>query len=108
MGDLPYSSSEQGGGLIIRSELIYEYTAYVSYTYADFELKKGVRGLIIRTIRYKDAYLTIHIHTEASLVVNEQQEQAHPQFPSKPCSWHRQSQMHCWQRPQHDQIVPRR
>ncbi len=26
MGNLPYISSEQGGGLIIRTELIYEYT----------------------------------------------------------------------------------
>ncbi len=31
-GDLPYVSSEQGG-LIIRTELIYEYTIYASYTY---------------------------------------------------------------------------
>ncbi len=28
MGDLPYISSEQGGGLIIHTELIYEYTIY--------------------------------------------------------------------------------
>ncbi len=28
MGDLPYISSEQGHGLIIRTELIYKYTIY--------------------------------------------------------------------------------
>ncbi len=31
MGDLPYINSEQGGGLIIRTELIYELPAY-AYT----------------------------------------------------------------------------
>ncbi len=29
MGDLPYISSEEGGGLIIHTELIYEYTISV-------------------------------------------------------------------------------
>ncbi len=42
VGDLPYISSEQGwGGLIIRTELIYEYTI-VLYLFKNFELKRGV------------------------------------------------------------------
>ncbi len=40
MGDLPYISSELGG-LIIRTELIYEYTS-VLYLYKNFDLKRGV------------------------------------------------------------------
>ncbi len=40
MGDLPYISSEQGG-LIIRTELIYVYTLYISVLYKNFELKRG-------------------------------------------------------------------
>ncbi len=44
MRDLPYISSEQGGGLIIRTELIYEFTICISvvYLYKNFELKRGV------------------------------------------------------------------
>ncbi len=46
MGDLPYISSEQGG-LIICTELIYEYTIYKRpIPMKNFELKRGV-GLII-------------------------------------------------------------
>ncbi len=43
MGDLPYISSEQGG-IIVRTELIYKYTIYISvlYLYKNFELKRGV------------------------------------------------------------------
>ncbi len=58
MGDLPYISSEQGGGLIIRTEFlcIYEYTIYY-YIYKrpiPIQKLKGEEagGLIIRTIRY--------------------------------------------------------
>ncbi len=46
MGDLPYISSVQGG-LVIRSELIYEYTIYKRpipihvHVYMNFELKRG-------------------------------------------------------------------
>ncbi len=45
------------GGLIIRTELIYEYTIYKHlYLYKNFELKMGGliihHGLIIRTIQY--------------------------------------------------------
>ncbi len=42
MGDLPYISSEQEGGLIIRTKLIYE-LPYISvlYLYKNFELKRG-------------------------------------------------------------------
>ncbi len=32
MGDLPYISPEQGGGLRIHTELIYEYNASYTYT----------------------------------------------------------------------------
>ncbi len=39
MGDLPYISSEQGG-LIIRTELIYDY--HVLYLYNNFKLKRGI------------------------------------------------------------------
>ncbi len=43
MGDLPYISSEQGG-LIIHTELIYEYIPYISvlYLYKNFQLKRGM------------------------------------------------------------------
>ncbi len=41
MGDLPYITSEQDG-LIIRNELIYEYTIYKRPSYTYFELKRGL------------------------------------------------------------------
>ncbi len=42
MGDLPYINSEKGGGLIIRSRLIYEYTICKHpMPYDNFELKRG-------------------------------------------------------------------
>ncbi len=57
MGALPYISSEQGGGLKIHSELIYENTIYKRpIPNNNFELKRGsglitLYGLIIRTIQ---------------------------------------------------------
>ncbi len=55
MGDLPYISSEQWGGLIIHTEFIYEYTIY-KRPIPNFELKRGWaynhHRLIIRTIEY--------------------------------------------------------
>ncbi len=43
MGDLPYNSSEQRGGLIIHTELIYELPKIiVLYLYKNFEQKRGV------------------------------------------------------------------
>ncbi len=38
MGDLPYISSEQGGGLIMRITI---YNFSVPYLYKNFELKRG-------------------------------------------------------------------
>ncbi len=49
MGDLPSISSEQGG-LIIHTELIYEYTLYKRRIPIQ-ELQAQGGGLIIRTIR---------------------------------------------------------
>ncbi len=54
MGDLLTISSEQGG-LIIRTELIYKYTVYTSYTYTrtSAEEEGGLviyQGLIMRTM----------------------------------------------------------
>ncbi len=64
MGDLPYISSKPGG-LIIHTELIYEYTCYkllYLYLYNNFELKTGGliihHGLIIRTVRYTKYFYT--------------------------------------------------
>ncbi len=52
MGDLPYISSEQGGGLIIRTELIYVFTIYKRpIPIQELRAEEG-GGLIIRTIRY--------------------------------------------------------
>ncbi len=52
MGDLPYISSEQGGGLIICTELIYEYTIHKRpIPIQELQAEEG-GGLIIRTIRY--------------------------------------------------------
>ncbi len=42
MGDLPYISSDQGGGLIIHHGLIMQITTRVLYLYKNFELKRGV------------------------------------------------------------------
>ncbi len=58
MGDVHYISSEQGGGLIIRTKLIYEYTIYkrpVPIQERRAEEGGGPivhRGVIIRTIWY--------------------------------------------------------
>ncbi len=41
MGDLPFISSEQGGGLIIRMVSLYTYIS-VLYLFKNFELKRGV------------------------------------------------------------------
>ncbi len=61
MRDLPYISSEQGGGLIIRTKLIYKYSISVLYLYIYIYIQElraeegGGRivhhGLMIRTIR---------------------------------------------------------
>ncbi len=52
MGDLSYISSEQGGGLIIHTELIYEYIVYKhSIPIQELWAAEG-GGLTICTIRY--------------------------------------------------------
>ncbi len=59
MGYLPYTSSEQVGGLIIHTELIYEYTIYrrpIPIQALGAEEGGGLithHGLIIHTIRYR-------------------------------------------------------
>ncbi len=57
MGDLPCISSEQVGGLIIHTELIYEYTC-VLIPIQELRAEAGGliihHGLIIRTIWYLD------------------------------------------------------
>ncbi len=67
MGDLPYISSEQGGGLILRTELTYEYIPYymcpTCIPIQKLRAKEGGgliihHGLIIRTIRY------FYVHAE--------------------------------------------
>ncbi len=56
MSDLPYISSEQGGGLIICTEFIYELPRPIPIQELPAEVGGGLiihHGLIIHTIRYK-------------------------------------------------------
>ncbi len=61
MGDLPYITSEQGGRLIIRIWLIYEFTMYkrpIPIRELQGEEGGGLiihHGPIIRTVRYPDS-----------------------------------------------------
>ncbi len=58
MDDLPYISSEQEGGLIIRAELIYELPYISIYMYKNFELKRGWAYNTYYTVRAKHIKLT--------------------------------------------------
>ncbi len=61
MGDLPYISSEQGG-LIIRTELIYEYTIYKRPIRIQ-ELRAEEGGWAYNTSWAYNTYYTVHVYT---------------------------------------------